>query len=255
MKNEHYFSQDSHLNEDGIFLFVDALKLGVLDELPAVMRIHVETCLRCKQEILSLYDITEGQDYESLRPHPIFDQKKIIPRFFYSTITRLAAAILIGSGLALFVYFNLIREADSPVTEDYIPKEEVIPDQIQEETERESEDQPHTYPPTDLYAANFEPSPLYEGLVAQPFRSYGLRIYAPVSGTEVTDTIEFRWDTTYRGNMTLRILSNRESEIFRTPVASPAYTYIHRHEPGLYYWRLETDQELLYVDKFVVPIQ
>jgi hypothetical protein len=255
MANDNFFFEDSHLTEDGIFLYVDALKLNAVDDIPVEIRLHVETCLSCKKQIITLFDATEEQDYTALRPHPFLDQKKIPRRFSYSTITRIAAAILVGSGLALFVYLNLIRDTDTTMTEDILPEEVVSPDQRPEESDRELEDLLPSPPPSDLYAANFEPSPLYEGLVAQPFRSYGLRIYEPATGTEVADTVRFRWDTSYRGDLTFRVFGNRENEIFRTTVSPTGYTLIQKLEPGLYYWRLETEQELLYVDKFVVPVR
>ncbi len=262
MKNDKLLNPKGHLTDEAVYLYTDALKLEKTSELPGEVRDHVQECLQCKVAIQEIYDLVRDQDYDSLRPHPYFDQKKIHTKRSRSIITRLAAAIVIGVGLAFLAYFYF-PYSDMPVAIDEPIEEptEIIPDEVEpappDITEPEDIPAAPQEPriPADLFAANFEQSPFYEILVDQQFRSHAIRVETPEIAEEITDDIFFSWKSRVPITVHLQLLDNTENVIWSTTTDEQSVTFSSDLEPGIYYWRLETDEELLYVGKFIIPIR
>ncbi len=259
MHENKLFTSRGHLTDDAVYLYVDALKLAKKELLPGEVREHVEECVQCKRAIQELYDVVRQQDYSSLGPHPYFDQKKIPIKPIHRTITRLAAAIVIGIGLVLLAYFYL-PDTDTPLTldEPVDAPEEIEP----QKTEPAPPDitEPDIAPPVpeeprELYAANFEPMPFYENLVDQQFRSHLVRVQSPEIDEEITNEVHFSWDTRVPMQVHIKILNNNQDIVWQTSTEEQHVSYdTSELEPGIYYWRLENDEELLYVGKFTIPL-
>jgi hypothetical protein len=262
MRKIELFNTREHLTDDAVYLYVDALKLGRETELSPEVLDHVADCLECKQNIQTIVDLVSEQDYHTRIPHPYFDQKKIYRISSYSTITRLAAAIIIGFGVVFLAYI-LIPEGDKPIaiedsteetTEITVEKMQPIPPDIIS---------PETLPiippvprePADLYAANFEPSPFYENLIHQQFRSPAVRVRTPEPGVDISDTVHFSWESRTPISLLLRIHDNTGAIVWETTTDRGSVTYSDDLDPGIYYWRLESEDELLYVGKFTVPVR
>ena len=105
----------------------------------------------------------------------------------------------------------------------------------------------------DFYAANFEASPNLEDMVGQVFRStYSLKVLSPEKGVNLKGEITFQWEIQYDGELYLKILNNVEDVIWEEMTKSNDYRFTNELAPGLYYWKLETEDRLLYVGKFFV---
>lgn len=112
-----------------------------------------------------------------------------------------------------------------------------------------------------LSGPNFEPEPYLEEWVTESTRSGGEKIDAVLSpgigekfdGKEIT----FHWKMNEKIPVSLKILSNHEQEIFTAkpdPAQFPLLTVRINTRilsgPGLYYWRLEDETNVLFVGKF-----
>ncbi len=105
-----------------------------------------------------------------------------------------------------------------------------------------------------LLAANFEPSATYEEMLASNLRSAATTILSPKIGQKITgNTIQFRWKTSEAGPFLLKILNNRGRELLSLSTEQNSLTLKRKLPPGLYYWKLETEEELMAVGKFLVP--
>ena len=60
-----------------------------------------------------------------------------------------------------------------------------------------------------------------------------------------------RWKSEGR-ELKLKILTNREVTILTAIVTADTFFTSKKFEPGLYYWKLEADDELLFIGKFFV---
>jgi hypothetical protein len=255
---------DGHLSDGGILLYADALKLDRTGNVPVEVREHVKDCFSCKRSVQEVYDIVQRLDYAELPPHPYLDQNKTRSSSSWGIITRMAAVLVVAGGLGLLAYVYL-SDTDLPVAADEPAAEpaddapvagiepeppvliepEVVTPEVKSPSER----------PADMFAANFEPSLFYEALAGQQFRAQALRVLAPSIGEKASGEMRFSWQGRNIGDMHLQILDNRENTVYKTTTNRTSYLYdVSDLDPGIYYWRLETDEELVYVGKFIVPL-
>ena len=65
------------------------------------------------------------------------------------------------------------------------------------------------------------------------------------------EEIKFEWEGAESG-LEIVILNNRDEVLSRDKAAGRKLNRKAPSTPGLYYWKLETDDDLLYVGKFLV---
>lgn len=225
----NFWNEEQHLNDLGISFFVDALKLDRVKEIPDDIRSHVESCHRCKSEIWGLYELLKDQDYSGQGTHPFFGEgvadwagadKELreLKTGEWKFIFRIAAIVLISSTLGLYLFIGKFGSNGS--------KPEI--------------------------AENFTPSPNLEDLVGESYRAYSTEVLSPENGRNYNGAIDFRWESDYEGPLVLKILNNKEKVVGEFVVLENQLHFKENLPPGLYYWKLETEDELLYIGKFYV---
>jgi len=106
-----------------------------------------------------------------------------------------------------------------------------------------------------LFAANFEPLPMFEEMLSANMRSSAVAISTPHAGQKVkSGNIRFEWQGDEPGPFYVKIVSNRGREIASLKTERPGVTATQKLPPGLYYWKLETKEDLLYLGKFLIPV-
>ena len=107
-----------------------------------------------------------------------------------------------------------------------------------------------------LFAANSKPSPSLESLLATSQRgASNLEVLSPPNGINVTDRIPFAWKRDDLSELHIVILNNREEELMTFTAIENEYVFedaATRLQPGLYYWKLEDQEDALYVGKFFI---
>ena len=214
-----YFENNGHLNDKGVSLYVDALRLDKINTLPAEVTGHVEECTECKKAVVQLNALMEDTAPAADETHPFFDKANTSGKSRYFSVYRIAAAVAFFLLIGVLVF--------------YVTRSPHVPD---------------------TFAENFEPFPLYESMVEQDFRSYGLEILSPGAGEEMRNGVTFQWEIRYDDQLIVSILDNRGEIVQTNTLTEDVYHFDDLLEPGLYYWRLETEERLLYVGKFIVPV-
>lgn len=104
------------------------------------------------------------------------------------------------------------------------------------------------------YAANFTPYVEYEYEIGTINRSfdYSLQVVSPQIGENILEGPHFQWLTDYNGTVYLEIFSNKDSLLFSTLIANKQLHFTKNLVPGLYYWKLKSENDLLYLGKFFV---
>ena len=102
------------------------------------------------------------------------------------------------------------------------------------------------------FAANFEPSPYLEEMIADVSRSYSVSVISPKNGAAIKGDIFFQWEITGNDTAYLKILNNRGNELLSFALSANQVLVTEKLDPGLYYWKLESEEDLLYWGKFVV---
>jgi hypothetical protein len=105
-----------------------------------------------------------------------------------------------------------------------------------------------------LLAQNFTESPNFENLIAQHFRSdFATEISSPALNSIFSNgKINFEWKTGAKESIILKIYNNREHLLYSAKTDRNQLKVNLNAEPGLYYWKLETEDNLLYVGRFLI---
>lgn len=246
MKTTNFFENNEHLSETGIALYVDALKLERVHDLPRTILQHVEQCDECKMQVMQVAEIMKEEVIDKSVKHPYFDGEKETSSPF-SIIYRIAAVVIIAAfaGTMYYVLTDKSADEETGITEQQVPNN--IP--VDSITAEKKQSPPK--PPSNLFAANFEPSPNLEDLVQNEFRSSMIEIVSPKNGTVVPQPVILQWKNSGQ-KITVRVVNNKEVTIASVTMHGDRYTVKKKISPGLYYWKLETDSELLFVGKFLV---
>jgi hypothetical protein len=245
------FAKSHHLNQEEIALYVDALKLSKIDQLPEELLIHVADCEECKTEITEVFSLLEEQEYSREAPHPYFDRanqgKMKRPWQAY----RIAAILALGIGIGAIVYYLSVTTAEQEML---IPAQSSRPAEVGNESTgvagktRRNADQPGK----ELFAGNFIESPNLEDLVNNELRSAEIQVLSPANGAVVSERLLFEWRGSSEGPFVFHLLTNTESVLVSRTVTESRIVPEVQLAPGLYYWKLESAGELLHVGKFFV---
>jgi hypothetical protein len=241
MTYKPFFSNDGHLDELGIALYTDAISLNKTITVPADITRHVEDCDYCKQQILAVADLMDNQSFHIPTSHPTLDltaQRSTVPEFWYRAAAVLLFAIISSTAYVFVANQNVHTPAVSEV-----PFSPVQPAASEPVTEQQKSDP--------LLADNFSASPNLEGMLRTEFRSPAVEVFSPSIGERVRPPITFRW----RGNghpMKLKVLTNKEVTILTAIVLSDSFRSEKQYHEGLYYWKLEANEEMIFLGKFFV---
>lgn len=264
----NYQNKEGHLTDESISRYVEVLQSEDWDSLPEEIQQHIDTCDDCHGEAMDLYAIvshvSEASDAQRIKP-------KSEARVFRLRIMRWAMVAVLA-GLSFYLYRYLDRpkpidniEIDSPIAND--PGQEKDPDQVIESDsstptpkKEEAEKPPKSTTPASerdvrvLYAANFVPSESMESLLGDQLRSTGLELVSPAS-EKVQNWkagIDFQWSGIAEAGLSLQLENNRGDRLYEQPVAELKHTMRIELEPGIYYWRLESEEDLLLVGRLVL---
>ncbi len=83
--------------------------------------------------------------------------------------------------------------------------------------------------------------------------SQRIRVLSPANGAIVSRQARFRWQTEYDSSIYWKLLDNKEKIVASDTTRNNEYVLEKiTLPPGLYYWKLESDEDLLHVGKFFV---
>jgi hypothetical protein len=116
----------------------------------------------------------------------------------------------------------------------------------------------HQTPSPESYAENFQPSARLDDLIKQTYQSPQLLAnVSPPNDANFEGEILFRWELREdgakdAGPLELRILNNKEDELFKFTVKNQQFRFDEKLSPGVYYWALLTADEMAYLGRFYV---
>jgi hypothetical protein len=230
--NKNLKPDNGHLTDEATALYVDALKLGKLNRLPEWMVEHVTECHPCKERITGLYALMPYEGYTGLERHPTFG--RLSPaRTWY----RVAAAVALIS-IAGAAGFLLLNGPNGPPVHADKPQ---------------AHDSTAAHPPTtehQEFAAAFAEDVEMESLVNFRSRSNGITVDSPGITAEIHEDLTFSWKGF--GAATIYVYNNRRELQGTIEGQRPPAIWSQALSPGLYYWKLTSEDELLFVGKFLV---
>jgi hypothetical protein len=240
-----------------------------METIPAYMVTHVENCGHCHAEVVELFSLLHKIEDQVQAPTTEQKEAKIVS---LNPILRLALVASVAA-LAIFTYFRInpttpnngipeiiadttasVQPAKKPLADKKAPPQELPSPSVANYQKEEKKNIPNISSPEQLYAANFIPADDYEALIGTTFRSEAIKVLSPEPGShfQKEEFITFSWDMGNSEFLYISILNNREEIISRQETSVPKYKTTAITTPGLYYWKLENELELLYVGKFYI---
>lgn len=240
------FTSNAHLSDEAIALCVDALRLGQTSQLPEEITAHVAECLTCKVQILELSELLPEDHYTGIGTHPFLVKEPATRWRITARAYRVAAAIVITLGATLLGYYVMVQKnsRDNSARDHIAASDTTI-------MEREKPGPPAS-PARGYLAENFVPSSNLEDYLTAQYRSASVDIVSPLPGDTVKDRIIFSWAKVGSRRSVIKVLSNKERTVYSASTSTQRHVVTLHLVPGLYYWKLEEDDELLYVGKFFV---
>ena len=160
-------------------------------------------------------------------------------------VLRLAAGIVVLLAAGAIAYFAFLKGSSEPGA----PARAAALDTGSRKGNAQAQ------PAAPTFAANFTPSPNMEDLVGADFRAVSVSVASPANGQVISGEDLFRWETRSSMTFKVRVLTNRETEVFQATTRNDSVLCNKRLDPGLYYWTLQEDGELVHVGKFTIPVR
>ena len=100
---------------------------------------------------------------------------------------------------------------------------------------------------------NFTELLRFESQINQEYRSDAIEIISPKKSEtyKSSENINFKWKKSAIENLNLGLYDNKGKLIFQKKITSN-YHFKQVLPPGLYYWQLETEDDIVYTGKFSV---
>jgi hypothetical protein len=244
------------------------LKQELSQDLELSFEEHLLYCNECREEIQKLEQLRETLEEKNYTD--FFQKKERIPQpsialktLNIRSILPIAAGILLLIGLAGLVWkwsdianrkVNLSEEKrDSASVEN--PTALALNDSMGRNSKMQTNSSGRE---KKLYAIKstdkaYELNPLYEGMVANTMRSVSIKLIEPADSISVNsgNKITFKWKIEPVRELTLTILSNK-GETISTLKGSSTIVFDAFAKVGLFYWKLDDDEETLAAGKIIV---
>jgi hypothetical protein len=254
---------NNHLDDKATALYVDAISRNQQSELPEDYLVHVQECTLCKDKILDLSIFLRNPDRPSASLFSEFSQSQREKRPWLNY--RRVAAIFIVSALIIGAYLLVFKDAAIIKNRALLPlKDNMNQETIQrkgEVVEAGTNQQKHTVDISKtktkknlkkVFAENYRVNPNLENMIGSKYRSADVEILSPHNNAYIKGEILFSWKRISHSPLTLKIINNKNEEFFDHLIKENKYLLKRRLSPGLYYWKLENKNDLLYIGKFFV---
>lgn len=254
---------NGHLSDEATARYAGGIVDGSLAELPESILSHVEECAECKDKIMEISMFQ--QQAQAADTDSRLEEMTIVrmpeTRRWYQSSMRIAAVFFVGA-LLLSTYFlvyqdgapleNIISGSKGKIEVSETGKLPVD----QQKTEKKVKPQVQKKVPpvktTPRPDPRFTVNPALEGMIGSQYRSAAVQVIEPEDNATITGDIIFQWKYTGGESLILKIIDNKNIVRHTAAVTQNRYHYKTKLTQGLYYWKLETQTDLLYTGKFKI---
>lgn len=272
-KQEHgLITDEGHLSDESAALLVDALLHQELTHVPEIILTHVEACRGCKDKIMEVVTFLKNPDSAGELKQKLLKKAKY-RRDWHFYRGKIAAVFVVFALLAsayFFIYKNpsfmsrfladpaaskqeqkVRTETTAPTTDTSANEKKAVVDQgIKDINEIKANvgRRKNGRSPASRYRVN----PNLENMIGSRVRSGLFEVLGPGNGSVITEPIRFSWTKALVRPHTLKIVNNKNQVLYMYPVQGNSFDFDETLASGLYYWKLESQNELLYVGKFFI---
>ncbi len=261
-----YF-ENGHINDDAVALYVDALVQDSLPDLQDAVMIHVGECHQCKDKVLELTTFLRNPD-ASPAVHFLEQPQQQKRRRWIAPSMRIAAS-LFTAALLVSAYFLVYKDGSFIKRNVFEP--EIYKKTTDTRVEKTNLENQKPIPSKNLVAqrdttkttskkdpkidnSDFQVNPNLENMIDSQYRSSVTKVLSPRNNARLSGDITFKWEKVQsaRPALTLKILDNKNKLFCEYEVSGNGFVLKEKLPPGLFYWKLENREDLLYIGKFFI---
>lgn len=270
---EHVLITDEgHLSDEAAALLVEAMLHQEITHVPEIILTHVEACRGCKDKIMEVVTFLRNPDSAGELKQKLMKKAKY-RRDWHFYRGKIAAVFVVFALLAsayFFIYKNpsfINRFLAGPAankqeqqvrTETTITTTDINANEKKAATDQGTKDvneikanvgrRKNGRSPASRYRVN----PNLENMIGSRVRSGLFEVLGPENGRVIKEPIHFSWKRALVSPHTLKIVNNKNEVLYTYPVQGSWFDFNETLSSGLYYWKLESQNELLYVGKFFI---
>jgi len=240
MKEEQPYNNPAvsgnHLDENAIGQYAEFL-CGIVPDVPADIRIHVESCAECRMEVMEAADLIRNSEQAAGK----------LPDKRWRSAVRTAIALVSVLILAIIIQRLTSPSTDPLISPNSKPTTPTTP--ITPTTPTTPITTTTTTTPTaSTTPSSFTPNPTYEALLGAAWRGAdNPEVKGPGNDAAFKpgDTLMITWDAGFKDNFTLLVVDNHENEVGKAAAgAAGRLEWAVNLSPGLYYWKLLGKREM-----------
>jgi hypothetical protein len=260
---------DGHAGDEMLAILADSLLRDQKQHLdvPGEILTHVDECKECKEKIMDVVGFLSNPDAVENIPEPKHSEPllQISPpdrnRHFY---TGKIAAVFVAFAVMIGAYF-IIFDGSLP----FIGTETGETDKILVDTSRHPADTKQTQDdkgtldknkpvtidkskPKTFKDSRYRINPSLENMIGSQLRSHRIEVLEPPNNSVLKGRILFSWKKDLSKPHTIKIVNNRNDVLYTYKISGKAFQFNESLPNGLYYWKLEDENELLHVGKFFI---
>jgi hypothetical protein len=269
-QNTHEWT-GAHAGDEMLAVLADSL---VQDEtgaqapdVPGEVLDHVDQCRECKDKVMDVVLFMRNPEAPGIPIQvPRFVREKVavekfpltLPQGSRSFYTGKIAAVLVACAVMVGAYFLVFKGSpplqDTPTAPGVSEHSPALqPDKADTSAPAEAKQQPSPGTAKKNGATRynrFRVNPTLENMIGSRLRSGIFEAVSPVNNGMVRGDIRFAWKKKLAKSHTLKIVNNRNRVLHTYQVSGASFDFKEKLPAGLYYWKLESENELLYVGKF-----
>ncbi len=271
----HYVIENGHLDDILTARYANALIEGGIPDLPEEALMHVQECMACKDKIIDVSIFLRNPDSsftnDAERVKSIItdntDNIVVLPKRKWDLYPLRIAAIFFVTAILLGTYFFVFKDGSS-LKEMFLNTGDT--GQIKQAEEKPAVSGEKILSPGETQATGAEKNgqqttagngvnnvnPNLESMIDTRYRSSGIQIISPLNNTDYTagSDIVFAWTPPVQGSLTLKIINNKNAVVYEYPLGVNGCEFVFKEDlpSGLYYWKLENQNDLLHIGKFFV---
>ena len=263
---------EGHLSDEAAALMVEALLHQEITDVPEIILTHVEDCRGCKDKIMEVATFLRNPDSAGELKQKLLKKAKY-QRDWHFYRGKIAAVFVVFALLASAYFFiykdpsfisrfladpaankqdqKVRTETTATTTGINTNEKKAAVDQgIKDINEIKANvgKRKNGRSPASRYRVN----PNLENMIGSRVRSGLFEVLGPENGSVIKEPIHFSWKKALVSPHTLKIVNNKNQVLYMYPVQGTSFEFNEMLAHGLYYWKLENQNELLYVGKFFI---
>jgi len=257
--NTKYLTPDGHITDETAALMAESFAVGRTPDVPDQVTCHLQDCIECKDKILEISSFLRNPDIPK-----IFNPKHQDTHSWYFYRGKIAAVFVVFALLLSAFYFlsretllfnfqgkNLSNTHSTDMNSQnasQVHSNDQIPNTVSKSGETLSNPGRDTLPGS----ATFDVNPNLEIMIGGQLRGTSIQAFTPSNNSIAKSPIHFSWKKESVSSNTLRIVTNKNKTVFSHTTTGDSFDFREKLSPGLYYWKIESKDELLYVGKFFI---